>query len=134
MNDRKTLRQQLALWARNEHQDECFGFYDWFCKDSALPNRAKRLQSNVRSFLKTMAKNGKPIDLDSHYVFFKNNCPAIGHVYDSFSICRMDDRNVEFWVTPKSGHMRANGQAECWVANIDTEITAPNFRELLNAI
>lgn len=124
----------MALWARNEHQDECFGFFDWFCKDSALPNRAKRLQSNVRSFLKTMEKNGKPIDLDAHYVFFKNNCPAIGHVYDSFSICSVDDGKVEFWVTPKSGHMRDNGAAEIWFGAKDEEVTAPTFRELLQKI
>lgn len=134
MNDKKTLRQQLALWASNDHEDSCFGFYDWFCSDRALPNRAKKLQSNVRSFLKAMAKKGTPVNLDTHYVFFKNNCPMSGHVYDSFSICRVEDGRVQFWVTPKSGHMRANGQAECWVANRDTQINAPNFRDLLNAI
>ena len=130
MNDQKTLRQQLAMWAAGE-AEHCHGFFDWFCSDKGLANRANRLQSNVRTFLKAMEQKGKAVDLDKHYVFFKNNCPAIGHVYDSFSICRVDDGKVEFWATPKSGHTRANGAAEIWIAEVDQEISAPTYKEVL---
>ena len=134
MTEKKTLRQQLALWADGVAEDQCHGFYDWFCRDESLPNRAKKLQSNVRSFLKKMALNGEPIDLDANYVFFKNNCPASGNIYDSFSICSIEEGRVQFWATPKSGHRSARGNAEIWIAKKDIEIKAPNFRELLNSI
>jgi len=43
------------------------------------------------------------------YVFFKNNCPMSGPLYDSFSICDCKSGDVLYWVTGKSGH---SGQAE----------------------
>ena len=130
MNDQKTLRQQLAMWEAGE-AEHCHGFFDWFCSDRSLANRANRLQSNVRTFLKAMAQKGKPVDLDKHYVFFKNNCPMSGNIYDSFSICQIEEGNVQFWVTPRSGHRSANGQAEIWIRETDQEISAPSYRKLL---
>lgn len=39
------------------------GWYDWFCSNKALLPSSK-------------------IDLDKHYVWFKNGCPCVGHLYD----------------------------------------------------
>jgi len=127
MENQKTLRQQLAMWEAGE-AEHCHGFYDWFCTDKGLPTRAKRLQSNVRSFLKAMDQKGKPVDLDKHYVFFKNNCPMSGPLYDSFSVCNIEEDNVAFWLTAKSGH---NGKAEIWSRETDVEQSADSYRELL---
>lgn len=133
MENQKNLKDQLAMWKAGQKED-FHGFYDWFCSDAGLANRAKRLQSNVRSFLNAMEKKGKAIDLESHYVFFKNNCPGSGNLYDSFSICQIEGGNVQFWVTAQSGHMSDNGQAEIWIRETGKEISAPTYREVLELL
>jgi hypothetical protein len=74
-------------------------WYDWFCKDHSLIRRGNALLSK----LKAIASSTK-FDNDKCYVFFKNNCPMSGPLYDSFSICDIATGDVLFWVTAKSGH------------------------------
>jgi hypothetical protein len=83
------------------------GWYDWFCKDSSLKNKTYKLAPIV----KRIAKSSK-VDPNTMYVFFKNNCPCNGSLYDSFSICDMKTNNVLFWITPKSGHYSDNNVAQ----------------------
>ena len=87
--------------------DTCFNFYDWFCKDSSLENKAKSLFSKVKTFL----KHNPDIDLLTHYVFFKNNCPFNGPLYDDFRICNIETGDVVYTVIPKCSH---SGLAEIW--------------------
>ena len=103
MQNRTSLRQQLEAFNNGQIMDssgdidtECYNFYDWFCKDSSLEAKAKRLFSNVKTFV----KNTPSLDTDKVYVFFKNNCPMVGGLYDSFSICDRESGNVIFWVAP----------------------------------
>lgn len=128
------LKQQLALWAEGKSEDACHGFYDWFCSDRGLENRAKRLRSSVRTFLKSLENAGQPLNLENHYVFFKNNCPMSGSLYDSFSVCDLEEGDVKFWVTPRSGHTRAEGRAEIWIAEKDLELEAQDYRSLLKGL
>lgn len=108
-----TLRQQLEALDKglvldsDGQQSECHNFYDWFCKDSSLPNKAWKLFKQVKKFL----KHNPDINLDTHYVFFKNNCPMAGPLYDDFRICNVESGNVVFTVVPKCGH---SGKAEIW--------------------
>ena len=88
----------------------CFNFYDWFCKDSSLERKAHALFPRVKRFLKEHPE----IDIHSTYVFFKNNCPMNGPLYDDFRIC--NENEVIYTVTPKSGH---SGQAEIWGKNAE---------------
>ena len=83
---------------------DCGVWFDWFCSDKALINRGKALASKVKSIAASDKFNN-----DECYVFFKNNCPMSGPLYDSFSICDQQSGKLKFWVTPKSGH---NGLAE----------------------
>lgn len=55
------------------------GWYDWFCRDSSLAGKTKRMGSIVKQ-----VKNGGKVDLDKMYVWFKNNCPLNGPLYDDF--------------------------------------------------
>ncbi len=104
------LNQQLSAFNNGIFLDsdgaesECYNFYDWFCKDSSLKAKAKRLYNATAKFVKKFE-----IDTNKHYVFFKNNCPMSGNLYDSFSICDIESGDVVYWVTPKSGH---TGMAE----------------------
>ena len=92
-----TLREQFAaydkrprVWLDSDgNEDWAFCFYDWFCKDSALENRAKKLMPTAKKFARRMN-----IDLDTHYVFFKNNCPFSGPLRDDFRICNKETGDV----------------------------------------
>jgi hypothetical protein len=84
----------------------CYNFYDWFCKDSSLKAKSEKLFKEVRRFVRVFK-----IDLDKHYVFFKNNCPGRGSLYDDFRICDIESDDVIWTVTPKSGH---SFEAEIW--------------------
>ena len=108
-----TLRQQLEAFENGVFLDSdgskdsgCFVFYDWFCRDSSLKNKSIELFKQVKLFVKM-----KDIDLDNTYVFFKNNCPVGGPLYDDFRIVDIKEGTVQFTVTAKSGH---TGQAEIY--------------------
>jgi len=87
------------------------GWYDWFCKDSSLAAKTKKLAAKLKSILPS-----SKVDMQKHYVFFKNNCPMDGSLYDDFRICDRKSGNVIWTVTPKVGHRSANGAAEVWGA------------------
>lgn len=87
------------------HEDNCHGFYDWFCKDTSLPNKAKRLCAK----LKTIA-NSKKFNPDETYVFFKNNCLVVG-LYDDFRICSIETGKVLYTVVPQCAGSKL---AEVW--------------------
>ena len=109
-----SLAEQLNAFASGRiidsegDQNSCFNFYDWFCKDSALERKANILFPKVKRFL----KENSEIDILSTYVFFKNNCPVNGPLYDDFRIC--NENEVLFTVIPKCGH---SGKAEIWGKN-----------------
>ena len=127
-----TLKQQLEAFENGiilDHegdQNDCYNFYDWFCSDKALKGRAERLFKMVKRFVKT-----KNIDTEKVYVFFKNNCPMVGSLYDDFRICDIEEGNVIWNVTPKSGH---SGKAEIWGCINDFKepvATGKNLGEIL---
>jgi len=98
-----TLRQQLDAFENGVFLESdgrmdtgCFNFYDWFCSDKALKNKSIKLFKQVKTFI----KHHPEINLDTHYVFFKNNCPMIGSTYDDFRICDIEEGNVQYTVTP----------------------------------
>jgi len=108
--------------------DTCYNFYDWFCKDSSLCNKSWKLMKQVKTFL----KHNPQIDLLEHYVFFKNNCPGRGPLYDDFRICNIETGNVVFTVIPKCGH---SGLAEIWGRENDFKgpiKTAKTFSKLFS--
>jgi hypothetical protein len=85
------------------------GWYDWFCKDSSLRNKTYKLAPIVKRIAKS-----KKVDPSNTYVFFKNNCPMYGSLYDNFRICDIETDDVLFTIIPSSGHTSVKGQAQLW--------------------
>jgi len=76
-----------------------YGWYDWFCEDRALPNRFKKLARKVVEIYTTNKAFSNKFDGDNTYIFFKNNCPMIGRLYDDFRIC--DSDGVLYTIIPE---------------------------------
>ena len=107
------LAEQLNAFASGRiidsegSENDCFNFYDWFCKDSSLERKENILFPKVKKLIESTR-----VDILDTYVFFKNNCPLNGPLYDDFRIC--DENGVLFTVIPKCGH---SGKAEIWGKN-----------------
>jgi len=82
------------------------GWYDWFCREQSLRNKTIALTKKLKTILES-----KKIDQDSMYVFFKNNCPMNGSLYDDFRICDMKTGDVVYTIIPSSGHRPIKGKA-----------------------
>lgn len=135
------LIKDLALYNANTFveafKDKCFNFYDWFCKDSSLKNKAKNLFNKVKKLVLSNGNNaffnfsGEGTD-----VFFKNNCPCYGdgRLYDSFSICD-GNGDVICWVAPKNpyGYVELSYEGHGF-ENGTNSLSFNSFNELCNYI
>lgn len=94
------------------------GWYDWFCKTSSLANKTKKLGEKVCSIADSNLFNKEKC-----YVFFKNNCPLVGALYDQFSICDIESGDVLFCVQhlEKGSHGCENAHWELYDAKCGFE-------------
>lgn len=72
------------------------GWYDWFCKDSSLVKKTEKLGSIVAKIV--ILAPHKKIDIDKNYVWFKNNCPLNGPLYDDFRFADLETGEVQFTI------------------------------------
>ncbi len=75
------------------------GWYDWFCRDTSLQAKTKRMGTIIKRI-----KDGGKINLDTSYVWFKNNCPLVGKLYDDFRIADIETGEVILTVTLNGAH------------------------------
>lgn len=83
------------------------GWYDWFCKDTSLANKTKRMGSIIKQL-----KAGGKVDLDNWYIWFKNNCPMVGPLYDDFRLADLKTGDVQFTICIDD--KRAKARYEVW--------------------
>ncbi len=69
------------------------GWYDWFCRDESLCGKTKRLAPKV----KQLAKSSK-VDVDNWYIWFKNNCPVFGSLYDDIRFADIKTGDVIYTI------------------------------------
>lgn len=87
VNSELTDKEILNLW------------YDYFCKASSLVNKGRALIRKLKKIYKLNELSGrKYFDPNKTYVFFKNNCPFCGSLYDDFRICDLETREVIFTI------------------------------------
>ena len=69
------------------------GWYDWFCRDTSLATKTKRMGKII-----TQLREGGKVDFKNLYVWFKNNCPLNGPLYDDFRFASLEDGEVQFTI------------------------------------
>ena len=89
---RISLKTWIERFNNNEFENENTnvqieaGWYDWFCRDTSLKNKTKEMGQIIKQI-----KDGGKVDLNNMYVWFKNNCPMSGPLYDDFRIANISD-------------------------------------------
>jgi hypothetical protein len=97
-------------FTNNDRKTQCnAGWYDWFCKDSSLRNKTYKMAPMV----KRIACSDK-INQETMYVFFKNNCPMYGSLYDDFRICDLATGEVLYTIVPSYGLQYEKGTANVY--------------------
>ncbi len=117
MNETVSLKQQLeafengTMLASDGRKDDngCWNFYDWFCEETSLKAKSERLMRMVKRFVKAHPE----LNLNTHYVWFKNNCPMNGPLYDDIRISDMLSGNNVWVITSKSRYI---GKAKLYKA------------------
>ena len=113
-----TLREFLENPVENS--DSCSNFYDWFCSDKTLENRMLAMVPK----LKFLVKEGI-LNPDKVTVWFKNNCPCDGSLYDDFRINAInEDETFLGGFCPKTGHDVEN---KCSVWTLEPEFKQIEF-------
>lgn len=108
MEKKLTITETLKQWKSGELDINVL-WYDWFCKETSLENKGKTLLQWLNAI-----SGSKKFDNDKTYVFFKNNCPCDGSLFDDFRICDIKTGDVIYCVVPKSGYNSNYGKAEVW--------------------
>lgn len=85
-----SVREWIRLFNRGEYKNPSFkvqcdaGWYDWFCEDGELAGRLAKMG-------KIISRLKNDFLLDNYYVWFKNNCPMVGPLYDDFRFDPLDE-------------------------------------------
>lgn len=101
VNDRLPLGEWIELYNAGAFEDDSVsamceaGWYDWFCRNDELYERLEILAPLVKALASCPRISQR---MDDTYVFFKNNCPCSGPLYDSFSICDIHTLDVRYAV------------------------------------
>lgn len=102
------------------------GWYDWFCQDEALAGRLKKIARVVMGIT-------DPFILDNYYVWFKNNCPVPGPLYDDvrFDLLAGERDGKYFVISLDSPHHRLKWSLTTERFGFDTpEFECRNVRDI----
>ena len=99
VNNDMQLKEVFDILEKNNVKsiDNLGLWYDWFCKTSSLHNRGITLLRKLKSI-----KNTTKFNKETTYVWFKNNCPCRGGLYDDFRIADKETGDVLYTIVPKN--------------------------------
>lgn len=137
MSEKLNFKAQLEAFRNQteEYAKDSYFFWDWFCSEKALKIKSKLLMTKAE---KVMSKLG--LDPEMHRVFFKNNCPGQGKLYDSFQICTYDEAgDVVIWCAPSLGYKSEEGKAQLVDMRVrkkgeEGTITCSSWKELTHKL
>jgi len=69
------------------------GWWDWFCGEEHLAKKTEFLGNKAIQLF-----GSKKLNVDKHYIWFKNNCPMRGPLYDDFRIADIESGKVQFCI------------------------------------
>lgn len=105
MSYQKNFDKLLA----GEFIDRCCNFYDWFCSESSIQNKAISLTKKVKFLV-----DQKIINPETTYVWFKNNCPCDGKLYDDMRFSTSDNENLYLGgIAPSLGYNTPEYKGKC---------------------
>jgi hypothetical protein len=113
-------------------ENDCFGFFDWFCRDGSLKNKMLGLKGKVAFLVKSGV-----IDGDKNRVIFKNNCPGMGDLYDDFRVIDIETDEMICGLAPSMGHDHIKGKCEFWKFDENgkvMEFMFENYKTFKNAV
>tara|TARA_B100000424_G_scaffold134724_1_gene102259 strand:- start:180 stop:647 length:468 start_codon:yes stop_codon:yes gene_type:complete len=90
-------------------ENDCFGFFDWFCTDRGLKSRMLKLKGRIAYLVKMGVVDG-----DKNYVILKNNCPMDGELYDDFRVIDIETDEMICGLAPSLGYKSRKGKCEFW--------------------
>ena len=136
MRENISVRQWQALYRMGAFNDKSrsvqieAGWYDWFCQDESLAGRLKQIAPVVMGITDSFIQ-------DNFYVWFKNNCPCSGPLYDDvrFEPLSGERDGKYFVVTKDSTHEKAK-----WVLYTERygfqepEFQCGNVREMVRYV
>lgn len=114
-----SIRQYMNQPLSERVKDRYCNFFDWFCKNESLANKQIALDKK----LKQIAESDK-INIDTMGAIYKNNCPAVGSLYDDFRIIDVETGNVIYNIIPRSGH-KCHGAKPALVYGAENNFTQP---------
>ena len=132
-----TVREWIRKFNNGEFDAKDFdtqckaGWYDWFCSNSALSGRLKKMGNIIKDIKSDYV-------LDNYRVWFKNNCPCSYPLYDDFRLEPLDEeRRDELYFGVQCGHpFGSEYMYEIFTARsgYKTEFKCKNKKEVLNVI
>lgn len=105
MNQHMSLRTWIERFNRGdfEYADRDVqieaGWHDWFCETDKLAIKTKNLGKIV-----CRLANSPKLDVDKHYVWFTNNKPVLGTLYDTIRFSSLADGKPIYVIAPRVGH------------------------------
>jgi len=113
-------------------ENDCFGFFDWFCRDKGLKSRMLKMKGKIAFLVKSGV-----IDGDKNRVILKNNCPYDGDLYDDFRVIDIETDEMICGLAPSLGYTHMKGKCEFWKFDKDGELMEfmfENYKTFKNAV